>query len=151
MDYRRKADTAEQMTTHTQKLQQLCVSSPFRHASLDAAGASQRRQSVLLVGAVAGAAQAHVDRLAAGVHAADGGEAHAACPAVPAQRALPALGRGAAEGGAPGQAVGGPGGGVDGAGAGGLWTRREGVTSSLNQRSGLKSENVNFALIIITV
>lgn len=79
------------------------------------------------MGAVAGAAQAHVDGLAAGVHAADGGVAHAARPAVPAQRALPALSRGAAEGGAPRQAVGGSGGGVDRAGAGGLWTSGEGA------------------------
>lgn len=72
------------------------------------------------MGPVAGAAQAHVDGLAAGVHAADGRVAHAARPAVPPQRALSALGRGAAEGGAPGQAVGGASGGVDGAGTGGL-------------------------------
>lgn len=87
------------------------MSSPLRHAGLDAAGAAQSRQGVLPVGPVA--AQAHVDGLAAGVHAADGGVAHAASPAVPAQRALSALGGGAAEGGAPCQAVGGAGGGVD--------------------------------------
>lgn len=94
-----------------------CASSPLRHASFDAAGAAQSRQGVLPVGPVAAAsssaAQAHVNGLAAGVHAADGGVSHAACPAVPAQRALPALGGGAAEGGAPRQAVGGAGGGVD--------------------------------------
>lgn len=102
------------------------VSSPLRHASLDAAGASQSWQGVLPVGAVAGAAQAHVDGLAAGVHAADGGESHAARPAVPTQRALPALGGGAAEGGAPRPTVGGAGGGVDWAGTGGLCRGGEG-------------------------
>lgn len=77
---------------------------------------------------MAGAAQAHVDGLAAGVHAADGGVSHAAaCPAVPAQRALSALGGGAAEGGAPRQAVGGAGGGVDWAWTGGLWRGGEDV------------------------
>lgn len=90
------------------------ASSPLRHAGLDAAGAAQSGQGVLPVGPVsAAAAQAHVDGLAAGVHAADGGVSHAARTAVPAQRALPALGGGAAEGGAPRQAVGGAGGGVD--------------------------------------
>lgn len=79
----------------------LLVSSPLRHGGLDAAGAAQRGQRVLPVGPVAGAAQAHVDRLAAGVHAADGGVSHAAGPPVSPQRALPALGGGAAEGGAP--------------------------------------------------
>ena len=87
--------------------------SPLRHAGLDAAGAAQRGQRVLPVGPVAAAAQAHVDGLAAGVHAADGRVADAAGPAVAAQRALSALGGGAAEGGAPCQAVGGAGGGVD--------------------------------------
>lgn len=72
------------------------------------------------MGPVAGTAQAHVDGLAAGVHAADGRVSHAARPTVPTQGALSALGRGAAEGGAPGQAVGGASGGVDGAGTGGL-------------------------------
>lgn len=89
------------------------VCSPLRHAGLDAAGAAQRGQGVLPVGPVAAAAQAHVDGLAAGVHAADGRVSNAAGPAVPAQRALSALGGGAAEGGAPCQAVGGAGGGVD--------------------------------------
>lgn len=102
------------------------VPSPLSHAGLGAAGASQRGQGVLLVGGVAAAAQAHVDGLAAGVHAADGGVSHAARPAVPAQRALPALGGGAAEGGAPRQAVGGAGGGVDRAGTRGLRTGRRG-------------------------
>lgn len=66
--------------------------SPLRRARFDAAGAAQSRQGVFLVGPVAGAAQAHVDGLAAGVHAADGRVAHAARPAVPSQRALSALG-----------------------------------------------------------
>ncbi len=88
-----------------------CVSSPLRHAGLDTAGAAQGRQRVLPVGPLSRAAHADVDGLAASVHAADGGVTHAA--AVPAQRALSALGRGAAEGGAPRQAVGGAGGGVD--------------------------------------
>lgn len=108
-----------------------CVSSPFGHASLDAAGASQSGQGVLPVGpmnaASSGAAQAHVDGLAAGVHAAYRRVAHASRPAVPTQRAFPALGGGATEGGAPRQAVGGSGGGVDRAGAGGLWTGRQDV------------------------
>lgn len=99
---------------------QICVFSPLRHAGLDAAGASQGGQRVLPVGAVPRAAQAHVDGLAAGVHAADRGVAHAAGAAVAAQRALPALGRRAAERGAPCEAVGRAGGGVDRAGAGGL-------------------------------
>lgn len=93
---------------------------PLGCACFDAAGAAQSGQGVLLVGPVAGTAQAHVDGLAAGVHAADGWVSHAARPAVPAQRALSALGRGAAEGGAPGQAVGGASGGVDRARTGGL-------------------------------
>lgn len=62
---------------------------------------------------MAAAAQAHVDGLAAGVHAADGGVSQAASPAVPAKRALSALGGRAAEGGAPCQAVGRAGGGID--------------------------------------
>lgn len=89
------------------------TSSPLRHAGLHAAGAAQSGQGVLPVGPVAAAAQAHVDGLAAGVHAADGGVPGAAGPAVATQRALSALGRGAAEGGAPRQAVGGACGGVD--------------------------------------
>lgn len=87
------------------------VFSPLRQAGLDAARAAQCGQRVLPV--VAAAAQAHVDGLAARVHAADGGVAHAAHAAVPTQGALPALGRGGAERGAPRQAVGGACGGVD--------------------------------------
>lgn len=101
------------------------ASSPLRHAGFDAARAAQSWQRVLPVCPVPGAAQAHVDGLAAGVHAADRGESHAARSAVSTQRAFSALGRGAAEGGAPRQAVGGAGGGVDWAGAGGLWSRKK--------------------------
>lgn len=69
------------------------------------------------------------------MHAADRGESHAAASAnaavsvpVSAQRALSALGGGAAESGAPGEAAGGAGGGrVDRAGTGGL---RRGRSSS---------------------
>lgn len=93
------------------------VFSPLRHAGLHAAGAAQSRQGVLSVGPVAraasGAAQAHVNGLAAGVHAADRGEAHAACPSISTEGALPARDRGAAEGGPPGQAVRGASGGVN--------------------------------------
>lgn len=100
----------------------ICVTSPFRHASLDAAGAAQGGQSVFPVCAntSSSAAQTHVDGLAAGVHAAYRGVAHAACSAMSTQRAFPALGRGATEGGAPRQTVGGSSGGVDRAGTGGL-------------------------------
>lgn len=93
------------------------VCSPLRHAGLDAASAAQSGQGVLPVGpmdaASSGAAQAHVDGLAAGVHAADRGVSHAARPAMPTQCALPALGGRATEGGAPCEAVGGAGRGVD--------------------------------------
>ena len=105
------------------KKKNVSASSPLRHAGLDAAGAPQSWQGVLPVGAVAGAAQAHVDGLAAGVHAAHRGVAQAAARAhtVAPQRALPALGsRWAAEGGAPRQAVGGARGGVHRPWAGGL-------------------------------
>lgn len=107
-------------------------SSPLRRGGLGAAAACQSRQRVLSLAAVpAAAAQAHVDGLAAGVHAADGGEAHAAAAAattaatvsvsMSSQRALSALGGGAAESGAPGEAAGGAGGGrVDRARTGGL-------------------------------
>lgn len=63
--------------------------------------------------ATSSAAQAHVDGLAACVHAADRGVAHTAHSTVPTQGAFPALGRGGAEGGAPRQAVRGASGGVD--------------------------------------
>lgn len=72
------------------------LSSPLGHAGLDAAGAAQGGEGVLPVGPVAsspGAAQAHVNGLTAGVHAAYRGVAEAARPAVTAKCALPALGR----------------------------------------------------------
>lgn len=110
----------------------VCDSSPLRHPSLHTACASQRRQRVLSVVAIAsddtsssGTAETHVDGLAAGVHAADGGVTHASSPTVPTQCTLSALGRRAAVGGAPRQAVGGAGGGVDRAWAGGLWVWEE--------------------------
>lgn len=109
------------------KVKRFRLSSPLRHAGLDAAGAAQSGQGVLPVGPMTRAAQAHVDGLAAGVHAADGGVPHAASPAVTAQGALPALGWGAAEGGAPRQAVGGASGGVDWARTGGLWRGGEDI------------------------
>lgn len=122
------------------------MTSPFGHASLDAAGTTQGGQGVLPVGpmnaASSGAAQAHVDGLAAGVHAAYGRVAHAARPAVPTQRAFPALGGGATEGGAPRQTVGGSGGGVDRAGTGGLWRGREEVI--VLNISGSQSFDSNF-------
>lgn len=63
--------------------------------------------------ASSGTAQAHVNGLTAGVHAADRRKAHAAGPTVSTQGALPAWDRGAAEGGSPCQAVGGAGGGIN--------------------------------------
>ena len=108
------------------------MSSPLRHASLDAASATQSGQGVLPVGPVAptasSTAEAHVNGLAAGVHTAHGGKAHAACPTVSTQRALPARNRGAAESGPPRQAVGGPSGGVEGPWAGGLQMGKDDVT-----------------------
>lgn len=92
------------------------------------------------------AAHAHVDGLAAGVHAADRGVAQASrpttVPAVPTQGTLPALGRGAsAHGGAPGQAVGGPRGGVDRAGAG----------RTLGDTGGIADLSSDFHMLHLTV
>lgn len=108
------------------------MSSPLRHAGLDAAGATQSGQSVLPVGPMSptssSTAEAHVNGLTAGVHAAHGGEAHTARPTMSTQRALPAWNRRAAEGGSPGQAVRGASGGVEGPWARGLWMGKDDVT-----------------------